>query len=143
MGPCIPFFLTAVSKDSRGTVRKGSHDHYARLARLQSARKQSLRLSPSYVFISVLDTSSTLAVLWSVLGCSPSCLLMETARATTNLGSYSYYASKAAETCPPPKHLDVPLCPAGTVGKANASAAVRCPKVKRLTQVSHSVLWEK
>lgn len=143
MGLCISFSLTAVSRDSRGTVRKGSHYHCSRPARLRPAQKQLLLLSPSQVFISVLNTSGTLAILWSVLGCSPSCLPMETARATTNLGSYSYCASKAAEICPPPKHLGVPLCPIGTVGMANASGAVRSPKVKQLTQVSHAVFWEK
>lgn len=47
VGPCIPFSLTAVSRDSRETLRKDSHYHYSRLARLQSAHKQLLLLSPS------------------------------------------------------------------------------------------------
>lgn len=46
VGPCIPFSLTAVSRDSRRTVRKGSHYYYSRLARLQPTHKQSLLLSP-------------------------------------------------------------------------------------------------
>lgn len=47
VGPCIPFSLTAVSRDSRETLRKDSHYHYSRLARLQSAHKQLFLLSPS------------------------------------------------------------------------------------------------
>lgn len=135
MGPCVLFSLPEVSGDSRGSVRKGSHYHYSRLARLQTA--QTL-LSPH-----LSDTSSTLALLWSVLGCSPSSLLMETARVMTILGSSSYGAPKPARDLPSSKALDVPLCPAGKVGKANASAAVGSLKVKPLTQVSHSVFWEK
>lgn len=115
--PYVPFSLPEVSGDSRGSVRKGNHYRYSRLARLQTA--QTL-LSPH-----LSDTSSTLTLLWSVLGCSPSCLLMETARDMTLLGSSSYSAPKPAEICPPPKHWMFPFARRhGRKGKCFGSSRI-------------------